>query len=283
MSLLIKVPMDLKLAADFCHYQVWITIQRGCLNLKKLLLRDITRFVVCMDTTKVLISRIPPLIIKLHYQDELLGMMNQPASDKTGVETLYESNVDTCDHENITDEDIPKKLKVVIEEGLTLLMCEDSKHLRGFLAGQPSELIVLTTTQLTFELLRLMKSSYYLSCSADRLAVACNLKAPAVQVDGFQLETDFSYRRPITKLPITINKMEMSNRLKAEAITLNLATYSSVKLVMDIVDIYQEMVHLASVKNLIMRTLIDKEFLKSNLLHLSQDDLAKESQIMLLF
>ena len=160
-------------------------------------------------------------------------------------------------------------------EGLTLLICEDSKHLRGFLAGgldtprQPSELIVLTTTQLTFELLRLMKSSYYLSCSADRLAVACNLKAPAVQVDGFQLETDFSYRRPITKLPITINKMEMSNRLKAEAITLNLATYSSVKLVMDIVDIYQEMVHLASVKNLIMRTLIDKEFLKSNLLHLS--------------
>jgi len=135
MSLLIKVPMDLKLATDFCHYQVWITIQRGCLNLNKRFLRDITRFVVCMDTTKVIISRIRRLIIKLHYQDELLGMMNQPASDKTGVETLYESNVDTCDHENITDEDIPKKLKVVIEEGLTLLMCEDSKHLRGILAG----------------------------------------------------------------------------------------------------------------------------------------------------
>ena len=289
MSLLIKVPMDLKLAADFCHYQVWITIQRGCLNLNKRFLRDITRFVVCMDTTKVLISRIRRLIIKLHYQEELLGMMNQPASDKTGVETLYESNVDTCDHENITDEDIPKKLKVVIEEGFTLLMCEDSKHLRGILVGgldtprQPSELIVLTTTQLTFELLRLVKSSYYLSCSADRLAVTCNLKASVVHVDGFQLKTEVFYRCPITKLPITINKMEMSNRTKAEAITLNLATYSSVKLVMDVMDIYQEMVHLASVKNLIMRTLIDKEFLKSNLLHLSQDDLAKESQIMLLF
>jgi hypothetical protein len=76
--------------------------------------------------------------------------------------------------------------------------------------------------------------------------------------------------------------MEINNRVKAEAITLNL-TYSEVKLIMDIVDIYQEMVHLASVKNVIMRTLIDKEFLKSNLLHLSQDDLAKESQIMLLF
>jgi hypothetical protein len=161
---------------------VWITIQRGCLNLNKRFLRDITRFVVCMDTTKVIISRIRRLIIKLHYQDELLGMMNQPASDKTGVETLYESNVDNCDHENITDEDIPKKLKVVIEEGLTLMMCEDSKKLRGFLAGagrsDSAALIVFTTSQLTFELLRLMKSSYYLSCSSDRLAVACNLKAP---------------------------------------------------------------------------------------------------------
>lgn len=45
------------------------------------------------------------------------------------------------------------------------------------------------------------------------------------------------------------------------------------------------MVHIASVKNIIMGTLLDKEFLKSNLLHLgnSQEDLAKESQIMLLF
>jgi hypothetical protein len=46
MSLLIKVPMDLKLTADFYHYQVWITIQRGCLNLNKRFFRDITRFVV---------------------------------------------------------------------------------------------------------------------------------------------------------------------------------------------------------------------------------------------
>ena len=77
--------IDLKLAADFCHYQVWITKQRGCLNLKKRLHRDITLFAVCMDTTKVIISRIRRLIIKLHYKDELLGMMNQPASEKTGL------------------------------------------------------------------------------------------------------------------------------------------------------------------------------------------------------
>jgi hypothetical protein len=100
--------------------------------------------------------------------------------------------VDNCDHENITDEDIPKKLKVVIEEDLTLMMCEDSKNLRGFLAvgvadptKQQSELIVLTTSELTFELMRLMKSCYYISCSSDRLAIACNLK-PSIFVDSFK-------------------------------------------------------------------------------------------------
>jgi hypothetical protein len=66
MSLVIKVPMDLKVAGEFWHYQVWITIQRGCLNLNKRIFRDITRFVVFMDTTKVIIISIHRLIIKLH-------------------------------------------------------------------------------------------------------------------------------------------------------------------------------------------------------------------------
>jgi hypothetical protein len=72
--------------------------------------------------------------------------------------------------------------------------------------------------------------------------------------------------------------MEISNRIKIESLLMNL-TYSEVKLILDIIDIYQEMVHLASVKNLIMQTLIDKDFLKNNLLHLSSDT-SKESQIM---
>ncbi len=112
MNLLVKVPLDLKLAQDFCHYQVSINILRGCLNVNKKFIRDITRFVVAMDTTKVIISRIRRLIIKLHYQDELLEMMQKPAYT-TGVETLYQST-DSYNYENITDEDIPKKLKLVI-------------------------------------------------------------------------------------------------------------------------------------------------------------------------
>jgi hypothetical protein len=61
--------------------------------------------------------------------------------------------------------------------------------------------------------------------------------------------------------------MEISNTIKADSVNINL-TYSEVKLILDIIDIYQEMVHIASVKNIIMSTLLDKEFLKSNLLHL---------------
>jgi hypothetical protein len=112
-TLLVKVPLDLKLAQDFCHYDVRINILRACLNLNKKVARSITKFLVCLDTTKVIISRIKRLIIKLHYQDELLTMMQQPRGT-TGVETLYKSS-DSYNYENILDEDIHKRLKVVIE------------------------------------------------------------------------------------------------------------------------------------------------------------------------
>ena len=60
-------------------------------------------------------------------------MMQQPAGT-TGVETLYKSS-DSYNYENILDEDIPKRLKVVIEEGLTLMVSENSKTHRPFLNG----------------------------------------------------------------------------------------------------------------------------------------------------
>lgn len=61
--------------------------------------------------------------------------------------------------------------------------------------------------------------------------------------------------------------MEISNSIKIESLDCDL-TFSEVKFIMDIVDIYEEMVSIASVKNVIMGTLLDKEFLKNNLLHL---------------
>ena len=61
--------------------------------------------------------------------------------------------------------------------------------------------------------------------------------------------------------------MEISNSIKIESLDCDL-TFSEVKFIMDIVDIYEEMVSIAGVKNVIMGTLLDKEFLKNNLLHL---------------
>jgi hypothetical protein len=89
----------------------------------------------------------------------------------------------------------------------------------------------------------------------------------SITIEKFFQETDFSYKRPITELPITVTKMEISNVIKAESLVVEL-TFSEIKLILDVIDIYEEMVHIASVKNLIMGTLLDKEFLKSNLLHL---------------
>ena len=66
-SVLLKVPLDPKLAEDFCNFDVRVNILRGCLNVDKRFIRSMTRFLVCLDTTKVIINRIKRLIIKLHY------------------------------------------------------------------------------------------------------------------------------------------------------------------------------------------------------------------------
>jgi len=60
-------------------------------------------------------------------------MMQKPAGT-TGVESLY-SVSDGYNYENIKDVDIPKRLKVLIQEGLTLVINENSKRLRPFLHG----------------------------------------------------------------------------------------------------------------------------------------------------
>jgi hypothetical protein len=113
------------------------------------------------------------------------------------------------------------------------------------------------------------------------MSIDANMRR-SVQIDRFSVETDFSYKRPLSNLPITTQKMEISNQVKLEGLQCDL-TLSEVKFVLDIVDIYQEMVCIASIKNVIMSTLLDKEFLKNNLLHLGSEDPNKESQIMLLF
>ena len=134
--------------------------------MNKRFIRSLTRFLVIIDTTKGIISRVKRLITKLHYQDDLLLLMMKPPGT-TGVENLYMPS-EAYVFENVKDIDIPKRLKVVIEEGLTITVCEYSKKLKPFLSRhnpgkeRESELIILNTNQLTFELLRTLKDSYYL-------------------------------------------------------------------------------------------------------------------------
>lgn len=66
-TILLKVPLDLKLAQDFCNFDMRLTIQRGSLNVNKRFLKSVTKFLVYLDTTKMIINRIKRLIIKLHY------------------------------------------------------------------------------------------------------------------------------------------------------------------------------------------------------------------------
>ena len=106
----------------------------------------------------------------------------------------------------------------------------------------------------------------------------------SIILNNFNLEMDFCFKKLLKDTPLKVTKMEISNTIKVDDLTFDL-TMSEVKLILDIVDIYIQMVSAASVKNRIMHILLDKEFLKSNLLYLgsSQEETAKEQLILLLF
>lgn len=59
---------------------------------------------------------------------------------------------------------------------------------------------------------------------------------------------DFSYKRSTLDFPLKISKLEISNLIKADSVTFDL-TMSEIKLILDILDINEEMISVASVKN----------------------------------
>ena len=92
-----------------------------------------------MDTLKEIIKRIKRLITKLHFQDELLKEMERYGFDLSDIQ-----------YENFKDEDIPKRLKVVIEEGLTIVLTEPAGNLAPFLCSGTDqfrnfEVVILNT------------------------------------------------------------------------------------------------------------------------------------------
>lgn len=111
------------------------------------------RFFVDMDTLKTIIKRIKRLLLKIHYLDELLRELDR-----------------SCEmhFENFKDIDIPKRLRVVIEEGLSVMMTSSSKKVSPFLHSpneekRPNELLYFTASDLEVELLRTLTNSYFLS------------------------------------------------------------------------------------------------------------------------
>ncbi|CDW78547.1 UNKNOWN [Stylonychia lemnae] len=274
----IKIPLDKKLAKDFCNFEVKVSIKRAILNLNLKFIKSITKFVVCMDTLKEVIKRIKKLITKLHFQDELLKEFQFLHLDSSEL-----------NYENFKDEDIPKQLSVVIEDGLTIMIQEPSNQLRPFLQGggldqnRSQELIIMNTTRLSFQLLKTLKNSYLINSVCGKIAVECNLRQ-SILIQNFILDMSFSFKKQIQESPIKQTKMDMNITILLDEVFIDL-TMSEAKLIFDIVDIYMKMVKKASIKTKIMDILLDIEFLKSNLLHLgtSQEEIAKEKQIMQLF
>ncbi len=87
-------------------------------------------------------------------------------------------------------------------------------------------------------------------------------------VRNFILELDFCFKKEITDSPLKLSKMEIKNVIKLDTVEVDL-TMSELKLIYDIIDIYIQMVSIASIKNRIVGIILDKEFLKNNILYMN--------------
>lgn len=134
---------------------------------------------------------------------------------------------------------------------------------------------------MTFELLRTLKNSYYLTCQSAKLAVDCNSRTSIVAANFVQ-EMDFCFKRQRRDSPLRLTRMELNNQVRVDSLCIDLGT-SELKLVLDVVDVYARMVFSASVKHQIMAVVLDREFMKNNLLHSSQFDQHTEQRVFALF
>ena len=108
----LKIPQDKKLIKDLCNFDIRVHVTRGCLNFNKEFLKTMAKFFVKMDTLKVITKRIKKLILKIHYMEQLLKEQDNQA------QLLFE---------NFKDIDIPKRLQVFIEEGLSIIVTSHNK------------------------------------------------------------------------------------------------------------------------------------------------------------
>lgn len=104
-----------------------MAIHHEVLNINKLFMKAVAKFFVHMDTLKEVIKRLKRLVLKLHHYEQLL----QEQLDDAQQEPSFD---------NFMDEDIPKRLRVVVEEGLSVVLVDPSKKLAPFLAGGDSAL-----------------------------------------------------------------------------------------------------------------------------------------------
>jgi len=162
---------------------VRVKAQHACIDLTKSFMKRIIKYFVCLDTLKTILAKIKKLILKSHHINELIELPEDPR------------------FENHLNVDIPKKLKVTFEEGVTFIMTDSSRKLKPFLNPDPKamrgvEVMKWDFASLGIELLKTLKDSYYVNLVSQRMKVGVNGEE-GFTIEQFQDETDFAFKREI--------------------------------------------------------------------------------------
>lgn len=116
----LKLPMRRKMLKFVGNYDISVKIQKAVLDMNKKFIKKFIKWFVNLYTLQKIVKVAKSIILKTHYQDEILKNIELNG----GQEVQFENYRDTM---------IPKRLKIQILEGIDMVVTDSCKTMWSFM------------------------------------------------------------------------------------------------------------------------------------------------------
>jgi len=110
-----------------------------------------------------------------------------------------------------------------------------------------------------------MQNTYYFITKTEKGDLSINDCYKAIKFEGFCGESDFTFRKEVTDLPVKKSKLLWDNKISLEKIDMNLNS-PLFNCLLEVANMYHAMVWASSIKQKIKSQLLADDFLKNNVL-----------------
>lgn len=207
------------------------------------------RFFMYLDTILNVIKRTRKLLIKLNFLKDILEEENE-----RGDRQIFE---------NYKNLDIPKNITATVKEYLNVNLTYPEHPLTSIMKIKlPYEKVSVNLSGISFEMLfNTMKKSYAMNLTSPEIIAEVNQQQCAEMTD-FKMELMIIFKKKLRKKVQVLKemKLEITQDIKFKNLKINL-TSNLFMWVMILDQIYRKMKKEASVKNDLIKKIINTDFL----------------------